>query len=191
MADNVVLYTKGADGILRPIQGTGSYDKENRLPVDIGQTGFFEGREFRTFRRLNIATANELVIKAVVPINIVLYRLSVELIQGQVEVITTVGGTPGGTFNETLPVIPRNTMTEVPSPAPTSQVVLTAGGTISGATELDVVVAKTADNSNFAGLVGGVTGDERGIGPNTYHIRIVNTDGTSAIGTIHAFWEER
>jgi hypothetical protein len=179
------------DGVLRAIQGTGASDRENRLPVDPGQTGFFEGREFRTFTRLDIPTESELVLEATIPINFILRSLTVELILGQVEVITTVGGTPGGTFSETLPVFPRNNMTEIPTPAPTTQMTITAGGTIAGATELDVVMVKASDDIKKSSSVGALEGDERGIVGGTYHISIVNTDGSDAIGTLHAFWEER
>lgn len=191
MANNVILYTRGPDGIIRAVEGTGATDQENRLPVDVGQTGFFEGREFRTFRRLSIPTESEILIRATVPLNIILYRLQVELIQGQIELISEVGGTPSGTWTSGPTVFPRNTMTEVPDPVPTAQVVLEEGGTVSGTTELDVVMAKTSDNSNFAGSVGGSIGDERGISPDTYYIRIVNTDSVDAIGVLHAYWAER
>lgn len=188
---NAVLHTETATGTLA-VRGTGKTAQENRLPVDVGQTGFFEGREFRTFRRLNIPTGQTRVFRVVVPLNIILTRLQVELIGGQVELITLLGGTPSGTFDTTLPVIPANTMTEVPDPH-TPEVVITTGATAAhtGGTELDVVMIKTADNSNFAAAVEG--GNlARGVAADTYFIKVVNTDGAaSAVGVLRARWEER
>ncbi len=81
--------------------GTGP---SRRLRVDVGQTGFFAGREFRTFRELNIAASTTFVIKAVVPIDVILFGLKVSIESGQLRLATVVGGTPGGSFSETLPI---------------------------------------------------------------------------------------
>jgi hypothetical protein len=164
-----------------------------RIRVEPGQHSFFDGTEFRTFRRLNGITAGStLVVKAVVPINIVLQALTTNIYQGALDIETVVGGTEGGTFSETLPIFPANTMDERPTPLYTPQVVLTAGGTHTGGTVLDVLVNKAADNANFSGSVGALTDDSRGIGANTYYFRIqaLATYG-DLLGTFKARWEER
>lgn len=159
-----------------------------RLRVDVAQTGFFEGRDFRVFKEWQVATTATYVIKAVSPINVILFGLGITLDEGYARIETVVGGTEGGTFNETLTVFPRNTMSERPTPIYTPQVVLTAGGTHTGGTILDVLHVKAAGNSNFATSVGGSDGDERGIGAGTYYFRITLT---AAIGVLKARWEER
>lgn len=170
------LLTDGGDGPNR------------RIRVDVAQTGFFAGREFRTFVEWDTATTETQVIKAVVPIDIILFELGVNIEEGTLRIETLVGGTEGGTFGDGLPIFPTNTMTEKPQPPYESQVLLTTGGTLSGGTLLDPLRAKTSANSNFAGSVGAATGAERGVGPNTYYFRI--TLG-SVIGTFKARWEER
>jgi hypothetical protein len=115
--------------------------------------------------------------------------LELTLISGEVKIYTIVGGTEGGSFSETLPIIPRNNMSERPTPLYTAQVVLTAGGTHTGGTTLDLIWAKAADNSNFAANVGGGQGEERGIAANTYYIKLNAV--SAATGTLHAWWEER
>lgn len=163
-----------------------------RLRVDVGQTGFFEKREYRTFRRLSIPAGTELIIRAVVPINIILFGLEVGIYTGLLDLETKVSGTPGGTFSEVLPIFPRNTMTELPPPAVPPQVVLTAGGTHTGGTVLDVLVIKAADNSNFASSITGEGGDERGVGANTYYFRLQAIAGQGNVeGVFKARWEER
>lgn len=170
-----------------------------RLRVDVGQTGFFEGREFRTFKELNIAASAEYVIRAIVPINIILFAFETSLDAGWLRIGTYVGGTPGGTFSETLPILGKNNMTPGPEHRKnysgnvyTPQVTLAAGGTHTGGTELDVTRIKTSDNSNFATSVGSVPDDERGVAANTYYFRLLNLSATDAVtGTMKVRWEER
>lgn len=157
----------------------------DRLRVDTGNSGFFQGREFRTFLEF---TASQ-VIQVVVPVNSILYQLGVTLTQGEVRVETVAGGTPGGTFGTPLPIIPHNSMTERPTPIYNPQVTLAAGGTHTGGTILDVLHVKADSNSNRAFTVGDNNGDERGIAPATYYFRITVTGTTDAI--LRLWWEER
>lgn len=159
-----------------------------RLRVDVAQTGFFAGREFRTFKEWATPTTATYVIRATVPINIILFELGIHLDAGTARIETVVGGTPGGTFLEVLPIFPTNTMSERPLPIYSGQVVLEAGGTLTGGTVLDVLRAKTSDNSNFSASVGEGTGAERGVAANTYYYRITLA---SATGVFAARWEER
>lgn len=163
----------------------------SRLRVDSGQTGFFDGREFRTFKELSIPNGTTYVIRAVVPINIVLFGLELTLDNGQVRLGTYADGTAGGTFSEQLPLIPANSMSEKTQPAYTPKVVLSAGGTHTGGIELDVIRVKVENSTGAAASVGNVAQDERGVGAGTYFFRIQNI-GTGVVeGTFKARWEER
>lgn len=164
---------------------------KQRVRVDVGEPGFFEGRQFRTFKEFSIANGTTYTMKFVVPINIILLYQGMELDSGSVRITNTVGGTPAGTFSETLPVIAKNTMSERPLPLYTPQVVVTAGGSVSGFTTLDIhrVVAATATAQQST--VGNVVGDDRGIGVNTYHVLYENFGSGSATGTLSFIWEER
>lgn len=166
--------------------GTGP---NRRLRVDVAQTGFFAGREFRTFKELNLTLGQFYVVKAVVPVDIILFANVITLTSGEVKLYTSVGGTEGGTFSETLPIFARNTMSERPTPIYTPVVTLTAGGTLTGETNIDLVWVKTSDNSNFSGNVGGGLGEERGVGANTYHFKM--TAVAASTGVWSAWWEER
>lgn len=162
-----------------------------RLRVDVGQTGFFDGREFRTFKELNIAASAVYVIKAVVPLNVILFGLEAVIEAGHLKLETCVGGTEGGVFAETLPIFKRNNMST--APAYTGVVVLTAGGTLTGSpTILDITRIKTNNISGQASSVGSVEGDERGIAVGTYYFRLTNLSASDIItGTLKARWEER
>ena len=169
----------------------GGFGPNRRLRVDVGQTGFFAGKEFRTFREINIGAGQSLVLKFVVPINVILEQQGIELDSGSLRITNSVGGTPGGSFAETLPVLGKNNMSERPLPLYVPQVVVTAGGTITGATTLDIhrVVAATATAQQST--VGNVVGDERGIAANTYHVTYENFGSGAATGTLWFIWEER
>lgn len=159
-----------------------------RIRVDVGQTSFFEGREFRTFKEWTTATTSTYVVRIIVPVNTILTELSIHVEEGSARVESIAGGTPGGTFAETLPIFSTNTMTEIPQPPYVGQVTLTAGGTHTGGTLLDPLRVKTSGNSNFASSVGESAGGPRGVVPGTYYFRITLT---GAIGTFKARWEER
>lgn len=188
-------YFLDADG--RPSQGLPSklmtdnngVGPNSRLRVDIAQTGFFAGREFRTYLRLNLALSEVIAIKIVVPINVILFALDTVLTSGWIELETVVGGVEEGVFATPLPVIARNTMTEVPTPVYVPQVTLATGGTITGGTVLDILVNKTADVANFASSVGAGSEDERGVAANTYYFRITGVQ--ASVGVLKARWEER
>lgn len=163
-----------------------------RIRVDVAQTGFFEGREFRTFRRLNIPATESVVIKVVSPINVILFHLGVALKQGDLEISTIVGGTEGGSFNIALPVLPTNAMTSRPTPYYAPQVTASTGGTITGGTEIDLLLLKAASNSNFAISVGAGSQDERGVAAGTYYFKLTNVGAVDAVlGVLSARWEDR
>lgn len=167
--------------------GTGP---NRRLRVDVAQTGFFAGREFRTFKEFAAATTSTYVIKIVVPVNTILFEFGMEIEAGDARIETVSGGSPveGGSYSETLPRISTNTMTENPQPPYVGQNVMTAGGTLTGGTVIDVLRAKAASNSNFSASVGAEAGAERGVAPATYYWRVTMN---GFIGVLKARWEER
>lgn len=180
------------------IAGGGINGVAPRFRVEVGEHSFFEKLQFRTFKEFDaasgtaIAAGTTYVIKAVVPVDVILLGLTLTCDNGQGKVETVVGGTAGGTFSETLPIFNQNNMAnEGPQPIPTSQSVLTAGGTHTGGTRLDVFRIKVATASGQASNVDAAQGTQRGVGPNTYHFRVVNTGSGNMEGTLHAHWEER
>lgn len=160
-----------------------------RLRVDVGQTGFFDGREFRTFRRIAVASAETLVIKAVVPINVILFDLRLEMLDGWADVETRVGGTEVGSFSETLPIIAKNAMSTAPSYSPVVE--LTAGGTLTGGTVIDVMAARAATATAQVSSVGMSIADERGIAAGTYYFVVTNPGSGTNNGVFRAWWGER
>ena len=161
-----------------------------RLRVDVGEPGFYEGRQARIFREFSITASTTLVIKFVVPLNIILLKQGLELDSGSLRVTNAVGGTPGGTFAETIPVIPENTMSERPTPLYVPVVVATAGGSLTGFTPLDLHRI-VSTSSGVQTSVPNVIGDPRGIGANTYYVLYESFGTATATGTLFFTWEER
>jgi hypothetical protein len=163
---------------------------KQRIRVDVGQTGFFEKREFEMFREFATATTATYILRVVAPVNFILHDLSLELEAGTARLATFSGGTPTGTFSETLPYVAANTMTETP-PTYASQLVITAiptGGTLAGGSAIRVTRVKAADNSNFAASVGSTPDLVAGRAPGTYYLTL---QLTAAIGVLKARFEER
>lgn len=172
-----------------------------RLKVDVGQTSFFEGREARTFKELSLAASSTYVIQVVVPINVILTEIAVVVALGDLRLSTLVGGTPGGTFNQPLPVFNINNMTPGVDHRNTYTGVggiyvpvttLVGGGTHTGGTELDVTRLKAAAANNNAATVPAGEGSVRGIAPGTYYFKLQNLAVSDALsGTFKVRWEER
>jgi hypothetical protein len=169
----------------------GGNGPNRRIRVDVGQTGFFAGREFRTFKEFSIAPAATYVLKIVVPINVILLEQGIELDIGSLRVTNAVGGTPGGTFSESLPVIGKNNMSERPAPFYTSAVTFSAGGTHSGGFIFDIHRYVAGSVPVQAVPIGSSVGDERGVAANTYYVRYENIGAATATGTFWLIWEER
>lgn len=151
-------------------------------------TPFAKGKSYRTFKELNIAASGSYVIRIVVPGNVILRGLELQIQSGQLKLETVVGGTAGGTFAEVLPKLSMNTQAGVP--VVPSTIDLTAGGTHTGGTVIDVVSLKSDTNVGRATSVGESSDDERGIGPNTYYWRFTASAGDAVVGVFKARWTE-
>lgn len=169
----------------------GGNGPSRRLRVDTGQTGFFAGREFRTFREFNIAAGETLVLQIAVPVNAILQEQGVEIDAGSIRITNATGGTPGGTFSEALPVIAKNNMSERPTPLYLPQITFAAGGTHTGGFVFDIHRAVAANATAQQSTVGRTVGDERGIAVGTYYVRYQNFGTGAATGTFWFIWEER
>jgi len=175
--------------MLMPHHFTDNLGAESRLQVDVAQTGFFTGREFRTFKEFSISGGQVIVFKAVLPVDIILFGVDLNLVEGEAKLETVIGGTEGGTYAESIPVFPRNTMASRPAPIYVTQSIITSGGTHTGGTVLDVLMNKTANNANFASSVGAEAQDERGVAVGTYYFRLTATGATRGVFKVR--WEER
>lgn len=160
-----------------------------RLRVDVGQTGFFAGREARTFYEFSIASGATQVIKVISPTDTIVQQLSINLFLAEIRMELVVGGTEGGTFDTPLSIFKTNTMSTSSSYTP--QVTMNRGGTHTGGTVVDLIQTVTDTNPNKATPAGASEDSPQGFGAGTFYIRLINTDGATATGIFRARWEER
>ena len=163
---------------------TDSDGNYSRLRVDVGQTNFWSGKQFRTFQKLELASAASATIRATVGVNIVLYETSFTTENSSIEVQLRAGGTATGPWTA-MPVIRKNTITT--APVIVSQVTMDYDGSHTGGTTIDLLRV-TAGNKQSS--VGG-TDSERGVAPGTYYYVITNTGNQTATVVFSGFWEER
>ena len=166
--------------------GNGQYA---RLRVDVGQTGFFAGREFRVLEELSIASGATQVLKIVSPIDSILYAFGVELTLSQLRVELVAGGTESGTFNSAITPLKTNQMTTASSYA--SQVTFATGGSHTGGTVIDAFDIVSGSNENKATVQQVDESQPLGFSAGTYYIRMHNTDGATANGFLKLRYEER
>lgn len=160
-----------------------------RMRVDVGQTGFFAGREFFSFLEFSIPTGQSICIKVVSNVDAILYDFSASIDLAAIRVSLTTGGTESGTFSTTLPSIKTNSMTSASAYA--SQVSMSSGGDHTGGTDIYVIRVVAGANANHSTATAASNDYPFGFPAGTYYIKIENTDGNDAAGVFKARWEER
>jgi|APGre2960657404_1045060.scaffolds.fasta_scaffold18218_2 hypothetical protein len=159
-----------------------------RLFVEDGNSAFYEGRQYFTFRDFSIAQAAVGVFRVVITEDVIMRDFFVLLTVSDVTVEIVTGGTAGGTFDSTLTIQSTNNMLRTPVRASTTT--MTYGGTHTGGTVLDKFILSSGNNLNHA--VGSQGGEQFPVGfpPGTYYVRITNTGNTTATGLFKARWTE-
>lgn len=160
-----------------------------RLRVDVGQTGFFAGRECYTFYKFSIETASSVVIKIVSTQDTILQIFGASLNVASLDIELMQGGTEGGTFSNSLPIFRTNEMSEAPSYTPTTTMAL--GGTHNGGTMLNVLQLRAGTPAEQAVEIAASNELPFGFSAGNYYIRLVNVDKATATGVFRARWEER
>ena len=170
-----------------------------RYRVDVGQTGFFEGREFRMVRKVSVESGTPLVFRFTSAVDFILSEQTLNCSAGDLEFFAwrSTQGTAGGTFTA-LPVAPigknigstRRLYDGLPYD---SQVGLATGGTFTP-TDVEAYVdydrAKTANNTAQRASVQGGNDSARYLAAGTYYLILESLNGTS-VGRFALAWEER
>lgn len=166
----------------------------SRLRVDVGQTAFFAGKQFRSFKEFTIGAGSSYLIKFVTPVNVFFESVGISVDEGKMR-LSSHGGNPtvSGTFSDTLPIIPKNSTTEAPAYSPQATMTGAPGGSLSESVERDVVrlVAGTGGQSNTQSVLGDGSDNERGLPAGTYYFLIQNIGAVSITGVFRTHWEER
>jgi hypothetical protein len=166
--------------------GTGDF---RRLRVDVGQTSFFAGREFRTFREFTIPNGGAPEVIAVTNnVNTILQDLQVEIFAGAMRLEIVVGGTFTPGVNIPLPIIKTNTMTTASTYAAQNTVVF--GGSLIGGTVIDVFKID-ANKNQVTPPTFDASDKPFGLAPGTYYFRFSETNSAAVPVLFKIRWEER
>ena len=166
----------------------------DRLRVDPGQTGFFEGRMFRTYDKFTITIAQTRMYKFVAPVNFILWLQRLTLRSGGLSMAVFDSTAVDGGGWSALPVIGVNRMTERRAPNYTPVVQVSVGGSFTGGVELDYFeLLSTATASTQAINVSADAGGERGLPATTFYLKATPLSGVNSdsIGVHSLEWEER
>lgn len=173
----------------------------DRVRVDVGQTGFFEGREFRSYFEFSSETGAAIAVgasrsfKFVSPVDFILQSQILEVDKGGVCIRAFTGATDGNGWTA-VPIIAKNRSSkrrQFNTGYYTGQATFFTGGTFTGGIEVDVIRGRTASQTVAATNVGATQDDERYLPAGTYFIRIaplVGVNDTSE-GVYAISWEER
>lgn len=177
---------------------TSSSEGFRRLRVDAGQTGFYEGREFRTFFEFNIPSGNVQVFKFVSPIDFMLFEQTLTVDAGSIRFQAITGATEVATFNTALPVIGKNRMAQRKQPYYTPVITVTTHAApvalnsgVTGGTVVENTRIVAANATAQQQTVSGGAQSERGLPAGTYYLRLHNFGSGAATGVYSLFWEER
>ena len=171
---------------------TWSQEGFRRLRVDTSQTSLFTGHQFRTFKELSIGAGATYLIKVNVPVDTILWNVSLTVDAGSIKLSTYAGGTPSVTPDDVIPVIPKNTMSSRPEPFYVAQNTLVGeAATLTGGTVIDVARVVTAGATAQQITVGLSQFGERGVGIGEYFWVFSNFGNNGATGVFSAYWEER
>lgn len=173
----------------------------DRARVDVGQTGFFEGREFRSYfefsaeKTTSIAVGGTRTFKFTCPVDFILQGQALEVDKGGVSLRVFTGTTDGGGWTS-VPVIAKNrspTRREFSTGYYVGQATLQTGGTFTLGTEGDVLRARTASQTVSATNVGATQDDARFLPAGSYFIRVAPLTGVNdpSEGIYSIAWEER
>ena len=170
----------------------------DRLRVDVGQTGFFEGREFRSFYEFSADTSNAIAVGASVHIrfscavDFVLQKLALNVDKGGIRAQNIIAPTPSGSWTD-LTVLGKNRSVARRSPFYTTQASFSFGGSFTGGTLADVLRARSASQTVSATNAGSNMDTERLLPAGSYYILLKPLTGVNdpSEGLLTIDWEER
>lgn len=158
-----------------------------RVRVDVGQTGFFAGREFSAFHEYSINTGASIAVRAITTVDVFLSTFLVDNWAGNVRIELRTGSTVTSPFVNDIPVMRVNNTSDVDF-SYTTHVDMDNGGVVTGGTVLDVFEVNSGNKSDS---VSGGSSDPIGMPAGTYYIVISNIGNQTARGVFKARWEER
>jgi len=165
-----------------------------RLAVDVSNTAFFEGKEYRVSLEYAVG-GTPLVLRFDAPGDFILQRQALSCDAGNIRfrAYRDVQGVESGTFGNIIPIYSVNLMAE--SPAVMPQAGITSGGEFTpneGEPSVETIRLRTSGSTAQRITVTSAVGDERGLPAGVYYLVLARMDGSdTAAGVFDLSWEER
>lgn len=178
---------------VRPTQDllTNNAGPYTRMRVDVGQTGFFAGREFRATYEFNIPVAETRTVRAdTTLIDVVLQLLQCDLWAGSLRMEVWAGGTESASFTVPVPVRRTNRMTSSDLSYLPKAVFLATGTVGTDGTLTDVSELETGQGANHKHEF---VADSLpfGVSKGLYYFKLINDGNAAARGILRIRYEER
>lgn len=158
------------------------------MKVDVAQTGFFEGREFRMSFPFDIASGASDVLRFTATTDFILWEQRIEVDEGFLIYTPTINPDTATGFTTPVTQYGKNRMSV--APVVTNTVTVTNGGAITGGTVVETIRIKVANASGQQQTVGGVAASERGLPAGDYYL-MLHAEGSRTRGVINLTYEIR
>lgn len=151
------------------------------------EIAFFDRRMFRISYAYSVEAGVPQTIKFSSPVNFILRSQVVAATSNGILYEAVVGGTPSGSFSQSITTWGVNRMNEVDQAAYLSQVSISTGGSVSGGAIAETIsIASSNQSPNITDTIT----QPRGLPAGDYYLRLTSLGG-NAVGTIALVWEER
>ena len=162
-----------------PIMSTSDDGASARLKVDVGQTGFWEGREFR----FEYEISDPIVFKFVSPVDFILQNQVLASHDGVATLAVYLAnqGTPSGVFNVPAGITPNNAMSTAPSY--TGVITINSGGTFTPSSNdpnfaREYIKSRASTATAQRSTVGANAAPERGLPAGEYYLAFTGDDAS-------------
>lgn len=190
-SDNSGPYYLDAQGVMTQGFPNKFYTDEDgpyaRLRVDVGQTGFFAGREFSVFHEYSIPTGQMATLKVVSAVDVFIQSFGIDNWAGDTRLEVRAGCTETVPFVNPLPIL-RTNQSSTADFSYASQVTFTNGGSVTGGILID---AMQANSGNKNAIVDSSNDSVIGLPANIHYMIITNIGNQPCSGAFRARWEER
>lgn len=163
-----------------------------RYEVDIGNTGFWEGHEFRLSYEYSITATT--YFKFTSTVDFILQSQKVSCDQGGVRfrIYRFSQGAETSPFITNIPFVANNIMSD--TPAYTSNVTIQTGGIFSptgGELAVETIRVRSGNAAGQQATIEPIGSSERGLSAGSYYIEASILTGTNPQGVYNIKWEER
>lgn len=148
--------------------------------------GFWQGRQFRMYREFTLTAGQVVTLQWVATEPFLLQHQSLLLVGGDARAVIVTGATPSGTFTPISTVNPKYRI----GIDPVSTVTVSAGGTVTGGTEREVLLCAASTGGATKSALGETAlPSTRGLPATTFY-QTITAGANGATGIYAVEWED-